>query len=92
MKAPDTQEITSGSDSLSAAEQNDLLALEATIEAGQETFLQVGAALLAIRDRGLYRERFETFTPTSTSAGTSAGSEPINSWMQRDWHQRVNRG
>jgi hypothetical protein len=35
--------------------------LEETIEAGQKTFLEVGAALLEIRDKRLYRGDFETF-------------------------------
>ena len=46
---------------LTGHERDELLALEATIEAGQKVFFQVGAALLAIRDRRLYRERHQTF-------------------------------
>ena len=48
-------------ESLTEHDRDELLALEATIEAGQETFFEVGAALLAIRDRRLYRECHPTF-------------------------------
>ena len=59
--ALEQREMPEGLSDLTADERNDLLALEAVIEAGQETFVQVGAALLAIRDHRLYRETHKTF-------------------------------
>jgi hypothetical protein len=39
----------------------DLARLEAVIERGLTTFIEVGAALLEIRERRLYREGFDSF-------------------------------
>lgn len=46
---------------LTAEEEADLAQLEAVIERGMHTFIEVGAALYAIRDQDLYRKDFETF-------------------------------
>lgn len=46
---------------LSPAEISDLARFEKTIEAGELTFVEVGLALTAIRDRKLYRKDFDTF-------------------------------
>jgi hypothetical protein len=46
---------------LSQAEAAELQGHELTIKAGLETFVQVGEALAAIRDRRLYRAEFPTF-------------------------------
>lgn len=46
---------------LTTDEQADLAQLEAVIERGMNTFIEVGAALYAIRDQKLYRSDFETF-------------------------------
>jgi DNA modification methylase len=46
---------------LDCAERARLTELEQVVERGFETFLQVGAALLEIRQRKLYREGHETF-------------------------------
>lgn len=46
---------------LSLPEQADLATHEATIERGLTTFYEVGAALLAVRDRRLYRATHGTF-------------------------------
>lgn len=46
---------------LTAEEAADLAQLEAVIERGMHTFIEVGAALYAIRDQDLYRKDFETF-------------------------------
>lgn len=46
---------------LKASEQADLAQLEAVIERGMNTFIEVGAALYTIRDQRLYRSDFETF-------------------------------
>jgi len=53
--------ITSNDHTLTSKERRALLAYESTIEAGKEAFLQVGAALLAIRDDRLYRQDFGSF-------------------------------
>lgn len=49
------------SDKLTEAEAIQLVTHEAAIERGLETFYEVGAALLAIRDARLYRGPYETF-------------------------------
>lgn len=46
---------------LTADEQQDLRELEGVIDRGQKTFLEVGQALLSIRDERLYRETHTTF-------------------------------
>jgi hypothetical protein len=46
---------------LNAAELHDLAQLEGVIERGMNTFIEVGAALYAIRDQRLHRADFETF-------------------------------
>lgn len=46
---------------LSALEHDDLAQNEKVIERGVATFLEVGRALLDIKDRALYREGFTTF-------------------------------
>jgi hypothetical protein len=46
---------------LPAGDRADLARLEAVIERGRETFREVAFALLEIRDRRLYRERFPSF-------------------------------
>jgi 16S rRNA G966 N2-methylase RsmD len=48
-------------DSLSANEATELAANEAVIERGLKTFYEVGAALLSIRDKRLYRASYATF-------------------------------
>ena len=48
-------------DRLNIAERGDLQKHEATIEMGQKTFVQVGNALMAIRDGRLYRETHSSF-------------------------------
>jgi len=47
--------------SLSSLEQTQLSEYESTIERGLNAFIDVGNALLAIRDDKLYRERYITF-------------------------------
>ena len=47
--------------SLSSEESRDLARLEGYIERGWGVFLQVGRALIEIRDRRLYRARHKTF-------------------------------
>jgi hypothetical protein len=74
---------TDCSDVLSAGDREALSAYEAVIEAGLTAFVQVGLALLAIRDRRLYREThhsFETYleerlarSVRSSSIGTGNG-------------------
>ncbi len=46
---------------LTKSEQARLIALEAIIQKGQETFIEVGHALLEIRKNKLYRQKAETF-------------------------------
>lgn len=46
---------------LSNKEQGDLTSLESKIDSGLGTFIDVGQALMAIRDRLLYRETADTF-------------------------------
>lgn len=46
---------------LTTTEAKHLAQLEATIEAGLQTFVDVGRALLEIRDARLYRQSFDTF-------------------------------
>lgn len=46
---------------LSQSEQGRLTELEQVVERGQQTFVQVGTALLAIRDEKLYRLTSDTF-------------------------------
>lgn len=48
-------------DWLNGAERDELQALESTIERGLKTFMQTGEALARVRDRRLYREKYETF-------------------------------
>jgi hypothetical protein len=54
-------EDLSTTSSLSMHEQSTLETYERTIEAGLKTFLEVGNALLAIRDGKLYRATYATF-------------------------------
>ena len=59
---PDESPPLSSSESqLTEDQRNALAACEATIQTGIATFLQVGAALQAIRDDRLYRETHPTF-------------------------------
>ena len=46
---------------LDATERAALTDCEATIERGLQTFVEVGTALLTIRDRRLYRAQYKTF-------------------------------
>lgn len=46
---------------LSSAEFQRLVELEGVVERGMRTFVEVGTALLEIKDRHLYREKFATF-------------------------------
>lgn len=46
---------------LNVLERGELRKAEATIDKGQQTFLEVGNALMAIRDGKLYREGHKTF-------------------------------
>lgn len=46
---------------LNEEESNELLIYEEVIQLGLKTFVEVGNALLAIRDKRLYREEFATF-------------------------------
>ncbi len=48
-------------DALTSVECTELVQCEAVIERGLNTFVEVGTALLAIRDRRLYRAEFGTF-------------------------------
>ena len=54
-------EILPAADDLSAIEPDRLVACEARIERGLQTFVEVGNALLEIRDSRLYRQQFPTF-------------------------------
>lgn len=47
--------------SLTALEQADLERCEATIQKGYHAFIEVGAALIEVRDKKLYRAQAETF-------------------------------
>lgn len=47
--------------SLSESEQNQLARLEETIERGLKTFVDVGTALIVVRDSRLYRQDYGTF-------------------------------
>jgi hypothetical protein len=46
---------------LTAPENSDLRRLEAVIEKGKQTFIDIGNALRQIRDQELYREKWTTF-------------------------------
>lgn len=48
-------------DTINLTESSRLVQLESLIETGRSTFLEVGAALLEIRDRRLYRVEHDTF-------------------------------
>jgi 16S rRNA G966 N2-methylase RsmD len=48
-------------DALTDDERHELEKHEAVIESGLQTFYSVGMALLAIRDKSLYRQQFKTF-------------------------------
>lgn len=48
-------------DKLSLVELADLKSLEAVIEKGKQTFVDVGQALGTIQEKKLYREKFDTF-------------------------------
>ena len=48
-------------DALNQVQENRLTELETIIERGLQTFVEVGQALLEIRDSRLYREEFGTF-------------------------------
>jgi hypothetical protein len=54
-------DIAPMSESLSPAEVKTLAHYEEIVEQGREVFIQVGQALLAIRDQRLYRESYSTF-------------------------------
>lgn len=58
VEAPD---LDSPLASLTADQKEDLTAMEAVIQAGQRTFLEVGRALMAIRDEQLFRETHGSF-------------------------------
>jgi hypothetical protein len=53
--------VQSGAITLNDIEKTELAQLEAVIERGLQTFEEVGAALLAIRDQRLYRAEYGTF-------------------------------
>lgn len=53
--------LTMSQDALTVTEKTQLDALEQVIERGRATFIEVGNALLKIRDSRLYRAEFETF-------------------------------
>lgn len=57
-KADRTTAIT---DQLSNSEEYELVAFEATIERGLQTFVEVGNALAEIREKRLYRAQYGTF-------------------------------
>lgn len=65
--------------SLSAEDQSFLAKREKMIEAGRKTFLEVGSALLEIRDYrgGLLYKRFAPLMPTARNDGISAIHTPI---------------
>jgi len=46
---------------LTVPEKQKFAALERTIQRGLKQYMEVGAALLAIRDEGLYRQQYKTF-------------------------------
>lgn len=48
-------------DTLAVSEKKRLAELEAVVERGLQTFVEVGAALMEIRDSRLYREHYDTF-------------------------------
>jgi ribosomal protein L17 len=48
-------------ESLTAAEQNELTRLETVIQKGWTTFLDVGRALMTIKNDELYSDKYETF-------------------------------
>jgi hypothetical protein len=59
---------------LSLEEKDRFAQLEAIVQKGLETFTEVGAALLEIRDRKLYREGYGTFEDYCRSRWTMSGS------------------
>lgn len=62
MQSSIAEEVTAGSDgALTAYEADELNRHEATIQRGFDTFIEVGEALLAIRDKRLYRQEYGTF-------------------------------
>jgi hypothetical protein len=46
---------------LTISEQNEFERCEIVIKQGLETFIEVGTALMTIRNKRLYRAEFETF-------------------------------
>ena len=54
-----------------------LAELELVIERGLKTFVEVGAALLGIRDGRLYRETHATFEDYCGSSRDGVGPTPI---------------
>lgn len=56
-----TPELAAPAASLTAEQKEDLSAMEAVIQAGQRTFLEVGRALMAIRDEQLFRDTHSSF-------------------------------
>lgn len=56
-----TQEIEPAKGSLSDREQADLLLYEGIIHRGLQSFVELGHALSAIRNKHLYRAKYETF-------------------------------
>jgi hypothetical protein len=53
--------MTTEDDALTSDERVSLTQLEKTIQAGQQAFFEVGAALKEIRDSRFYRDEFKTF-------------------------------
>jgi hypothetical protein len=58
---PSTEVSSVTSIALTSAEFHRLTELEAVVERGMKTVVEVGTALLEIKDRRLYREKFTTF-------------------------------
>jgi hypothetical protein len=60
---PTNREIEplTGTDALSDVERDRLTACEAVIERGRAVFVEVGEALMTVRDNRLYREQYDTF-------------------------------
>ena len=63
---------------LSVPERSRLAELEAVVEAGLQTFVDVGLALSEIRDGRLYRKTHAASRTIATSAGASAAAEADN--------------
>ena len=66
---------------LTSAERQELEGHERTIERGKKVFMEVGEALMAIRDKRLYRQThpdFHTYCQDRWSIGASRGRQLIN--------------